>query len=291
MSLSAVTPETARGLLSTFSGLAVLGYGFAAVRREAPPDEPRRLHAGGWLPLAFGAHMLALALDITGIGQIPDGARFGFAPALSMTTWLILAVYLVESRMLPLPGVRRVLSILAAVMVVVAWMFPGEARPLAASPWAPLHWVLGLASYGLFGVAVLHAAMLSRAERQLRALKGVHLGSQRATLRSGAPQAMGMPLLRLERLTFQFVAAGVTVLSLALLLGWWFTPTWRWDHKNLLAVLGWLVLAGLLAGRRLYGWRGRRATRWLYAGAALLLLSYAGTRFVLEVILQRSAGA
>ena len=31
------------------------------------------------------------------------------------------------------------------------------------------------------------------------------------------------------------------------------------------------------------GWRGRRATRWLYAGALLLLLAYAGSRFVLEV--------
>jgi ABC-type uncharacterized transport system permease subunit len=35
------------------------------------------------------------------------------------------------------------------------------------------------------------------------------------------------------------------------------------------------------------GWRGRQATRWLYAGSVLLLLAYAGTRFVYEVILQR----
>ena len=97
---------------------------------------------------------------------------------------------------------------------------------------------------------------------------------------------LGMPLLRLERLTFQFVGAGVVVLSLALLLGWWFTPQWRWDHKNLLSVLGWLVLTGLLTGRRVFGWRGRRATRWLYLGAALLLLAYAGSRFVLEVLLR-----
>ena len=78
------------------------------------------------------------------------------------------------------------------------------------------------------------------------------------------------------------------MLSLALLLGWWFTPQWRWDHKNLFAVLGWLVLSGLLTGRQVFGWRGRRATRWLYFGALLLLLSYAGSRFVLEVLLQRA---
>ena len=59
---------------------------------------------------------------------------------------------------------RRGFLQLAAGAVALAWAFPGESRPAAASPWAPLHWVLGLASYGLFGVAVLHAVMLDSAE-------------------------------------------------------------------------------------------------------------------------------
>ena len=260
-------------VLAVASALALLGYvwvgllrapaaqGDAAVRRSVPP-----------MALAWTAQFVALFIDISGYGLAAPGARFGFAPALSMTIWLVLTVYLIESRFLPLHSVRRVLAWLAAAAVLLAWTFPGESRPLAASPWAPLHWVLGLASYGLFGVAVLHAALMNRAE---------------ARLRQRQPGPGGLPLLQLERLTFQFVAAGVGVLSLAIFLGWWFTPAWHWDHKNLLAVLGWLVLTGLLVGRRVYGWRGRRATRWLYAGAALLLLSYAGSRFVLEVILQR----
>lgn len=266
--------------LATASLLALLGYAWVSLLRTGapeggtPPQPPR--HSVPPMALAWTAQFLALFIDISGYGLATPGARFGFAPALSMTAWLVLTVYLVESRFLPLPSVRRVLAVLAAVSVALAWAFPGESRPTAASPWAPLHWVLGLASYGLFGVAVLHAALLNRAE---------------ARLRRRVPAAGGLPLLQLERLTFQFVAAGVAVLSLAILLGWWFTPTWRWDHKNLLAVLGWLVLTGLLVGRRVYGWRGRRATRWLYAGAGLLLLSYAGSRFVLEVILQRGGGA
>ena len=52
--------------------------------------------------------------------------------------------------------------------------------------------------------------------------------------------------------------------------------------------LAWLVFAALLVGRHRQGWRGRRATRWLYAGAALLLLAYVGSRFVLEVLLARA---
>ncbi|MDL5032739.1 cytochrome c biogenesis protein CcsA [Pelomonas sp. APW6] len=275
MILSSVSAATASGALAATSAVALLSYAVVALR--APSDANKRHPL---LPLGFGAHLLALLIDIAGLGLEQPGARFGFAPALSMTAWLILAVYLVESRLLPLPPLRRGLSMLAAGAVALAWVFPGESRPAAASPWAPVHWVLGLASYGLFGVAVLHAALLNRAERQMRQM-GQHKG-QGLTL--------GMPLLRLERLTFQFVGAGVAVLSLAILLGWIFTPQWRWDHKTLLSVMGWLVLVGLLTGRRVLGWRGRRATRWLYLGAALLLLSYAGTRFVLEVVLQRPAG-
>ena len=74
-----------------------------------------------------------------------------------------------------------------------------------------------------------------------------------------------------------------------MLLGVFTTAQWRWDHKTIFSLLGWAVFAALLAGRRLRGWRGRRATRWLYAGALLLLLSYVGSRFVLEVLLGRHA--
>jgi ABC-type uncharacterized transport system permease subunit len=111
---------------------------------------------------------------------------------------------------------------------------------------------------------------------------------------AGAARAnvgQGVPLLRLERLTFWFVGAGFAVLSAAIVLGAWFASPWRWDHKTLLSVLSWTVFAGLLVGRRMFGWRGVRATRWLYAGAALLLLAYVGSRFVFEVLLDRAPGS
>lgn len=266
--------------LAAASLCALAGYLWSSVRaqvRLSQLGESQTIRPGfRWtaLAVAWALHLVALVLDVSGWGQSVAGARFGFAPALSMTVWLVLTVYLIESHFYPLHSVRRVLALLAAGSVALAWAFPGELRPSAASAWAPLHWLFGLASYALFGVAVLHAMLMNRAEQRLR--HG----------RAGE----GLPVLRLERLTFQFVTAGVVLLSLAIVLGWWFTPHWRWDHKNLLSVLGWLVLSGLLAGRRLYGWRGRRATRWLYAGAGLLLLAYVGTRFVLEVVLQRPGG-
>jgi ABC-type uncharacterized transport system permease subunit len=254
------------------SVVALAAYACAAVLREQRGAALRAALLAAWL-----VHAVAIVVDIAGVGSDVVAARFGFAPALSMTVWLVLAVYLVESRFVPLPGARRALAMLGFAVVVLAWLFPGEVRPQVASRWAPVHWGLGIASYGLFGAAVLHAAMLNRAERQMR-----------TAAMATASANNGMPLLQLERMTFRFVGAGFVVLSAALVLGAWFANPWRWDHKTVFSMLGWLVFAGLLAGRRAFGWRGPAATRGVYAGAILLLLAYVGSRFVLEVLLHRA---
>ena len=252
--------------------VAMAGYAAAAWPRPARTRWPEAALAIAWV-----AHALTLALDILGVGASVPGARFGFAPALSATIWIVLAVHTIESRLLPLPTVRRILALAGAVVVLLAAMFPGEARPHAGSNWLPLHWLLGVVSYGLLAVAVLHAALLDTAERRLRNRSVPHV-----------PAAGALPLMQLERLTFRFVELGFFVLTSALLLGASMAP-WRWDHKTILSLLGWATFAVLIGGRHWRGWRGRQATRWVYAGSVLLLLAYVGYRFVLEVILHRGS--
>lgn len=267
--------STAAWALGLPSLTALVAYGFAALARESQAGRSQTALLVGWI-----AQALAIGADIAGIGSDIVAARFGFAPALSMTVWLVLAVTLVESRFVPLPNARRVLALLGIAVVVIAWAFPGEVRAQVASRWAPVHWALGLASYGLFGAAVLHAALLSRAERRMRP-------AVVASAVAASQPVRGMPLLQLERMTFRFVGAGFVALSAAILLGFAFAGPWRWDHKTVFSLLAWLVFAGLLAGRIAFGWRGPVATRGVYAGAVLLLFAYVGSRFVLEVVLHR----
>jgi ABC-type uncharacterized transport system permease subunit len=101
------------------------------------------------------------------------------------------------------------------------------------------------------------------------------------------------PLLTMERLLFRVILAGFAFLTLTLLTGIVFSETlfgraMKFDHKTVFAVASWFIFAALLAGRYFYGWRGRTALRWTLAGFVALLLAYVGSRFVLEVILQRS---
>jgi len=98
--------------------------------------------------------------------------------------------------------------------------------------------------------------------------------------------------LALERLMFQFVAAGFLFLSATLVAGVGFAEVlygngWRWDHKTVFSVLAWISLATLLTARWRLGWRGKRAARLLYVSAGLLVMGYVGTRFVLEALLHR----
>lgn len=226
------------------------------------------------LLLAWVLHAAVLVWGLWG-----DSPRFGFAPALSMTAWLVLTMYAIERQLFPQLKARWTLAVLGAAAIMLTLLFPGQPLQVAASAWLPLHLALGIACYGLFAAAVVHAWLMTRAERHIRQAED--------------PQS-GIPLLTLERLTFRFVTAGFVLLTATLLAGWLFGEmlyghAGRWDHKSIFSLLSWITFAALLLGRSRFGWRGRNAVRMLYAGAGLLLLAYVGSRFVMEVVLGRNA--
>ncbi|CAA9407231.1 MAG: Inner membrane protein YpjD [uncultured Ramlibacter sp.] len=264
-------------ILASGSGTSVALSLAAAAAYAVPAAASSRLSPRGarWALLAaWLLHALVLAWALLG-----DSPRFGFAPALSVTAWLVLTVYAVEREVFPQLQARWALAGLGSAAVLLALVFPGTPLHPSASALLPLHWALGIASYGLFGVAVVHAWLMRRSERLIR--------------QAAEPQA-GVPLLTLERITFRFVAAGFVLLTATLLAGLVFGErfygrAWRWDHKTVFSVLAWLVFALLLLGRARFGWRGRKAVRVLYTGSLLLLLAYVGSRFVLEVVLGRPA--
>ena len=252
--------------------LALVAYAAGALLGERLSDAQGRKV----LLTACVLHALQVAASLV---TPQGGPQFGFAPALSATAWLVMLAYTLEHHWYPQLRTRWTLYSLGGAALLLALLYPGQALHPSASAWLPLHWVLGMASYGLFAAAVVHAWLMNRAEQQFR---------------EAAENSTGLPLLTLERLTFRFAGAGFVLLTATLLAGWIFGDTLygterslKWDHKTLFSVLAWCAFALLLVGRWRLGWRGRKATRVLYAGAVLLLLSYAGSRFVLQVILNR----
>src|SRR5581483_370561 len=178
--------------------------------------------------------------------------RFGFGLALSIMLWLTVLLYWIESLFFRLEGMQPLVLGLAAVCVPLPLVFPGLA---VQAPTQSLE-------------LRLHGGALS------------------------APFSALPPLLTMESLLFRIIFAGFVLLTLTLATGFLFSEDLfgrplRFEHKSLFAIASWVIFAALLAGRRLYGWRGRVALRWTLAGFVTLLLAYVGSRFVLEVILHR----
>jgi len=246
---------------------------YAASATGASRSSQTLTRAAVWL--AWCLHGLLLVWGLWG-----SEPRFGFAPALSVTAWLVGFVYAVESQLYPQLRTPWLLSLAGSAAVLLALLFPGSTLNASASAWLPLHWALGIASYGLFAVSVVHAWLMTRAEARIRVAADAHAG---------------LPLLTMERLTFRFVSVGFALLSATLLAGFFFgnqlygaNHAIKWDHKTAFSVLSWLTFAVLVVGRVRFGWRGKQAIRVLYAGSGLLLLAYVGSRFVMEVVLGRT---
>ncbi len=211
--------------------------------------------------------------------------RFGFAIALSAMLWLTVLIYWVESLFLKLEGMQAPVLGLAALCTPWPLIFPGLAAPPSAqSIEFRAHTALAMLAYSLFTMAALHAMLMTALERRLhRGAAGVSLGGALAVL---------PPLMSMEVLLFRLIALGFLLLTLTLASGVVYSETifgqaMKFNHKTLFALVSWLIFAALLAGRYLFGWRGRLALRWTLSGFAALLLAYIGSRFVLEVVLHR----
>ena len=261
---------------ATAAAYAGLAWHFWRTRwRARPAGTPVASGTRPWeraallAPLALHAFLLYSELFA------PSELRFGFAQALSTMLWLAVLIYWFESLFYSLEGMQP--PVLA----------------LAASLEFKVHLVMAMLAYSLFTIAILHALLMALLERRLHgsAAARAALPADGAGLLAGPLGALP-PLLTLERLLFRMIAAAFVLLTLTLASGIVFSESMfgralRFDHKTLFAVLSWATFALLLAGRTLYGWRGRIALRWTLSGFVMLLLAYVGSRFVLEVVLGR----
>ncbi len=279
------TRSTAPGAQPQAAGAGAGASGFvAAAASNAAPRPGARVDIGAILVLAgLVAHGWALyaGADVSG------GFRFGFAQALSATFWVGVALLWVEGLSVRIAALRAVVLPVAALMCLLPLGFPGSDFGVErGQPLLLPHLVVGTLAYGVLMLAALHATLMTAAERALH----------RVGRADSSPFSRWLeqlpPLLVLERILFRFIAVGFALLTLTALSGLVFSEQvfgrpLRLDHKTVFTLISWAVFAALLVGRRVRGWRGRTALRLTLAGFTLLLLAYVGTRFVLEVILQR----
>jgi ABC-type uncharacterized transport system permease subunit len=273
-----------------FHAVAALAYavlGASLWRRLAGVDGIE--HAGRVARTCLlGALLLqGIALYHSIVGQ--NYLFIGWALALSAAIWLGMLIFWLESLFVRIDGLLLLLLPAAAFVCVLAGAFPqGQQVPHANNTWLRAHLVIALIAYGLMTVAALQAMLMALLDRQLHR----PLAPEGGTNLMGKVLDVQPALLMQERLLFRVISVGFAVLTLTVCTGSVasYMLTQRllpFDHKTVFTLLSWLTFGVLLLGRYRKGWRGRVALRWTLSGFALLLLSYTGSRFVLEVLLHR----
>jgi ABC-type uncharacterized transport system permease subunit len=228
------------------------------------------------VPLSLHAVLLSRAVFAS------DGLHLGLGNALSAILWLTVLIYWLGSFFYRLDGLQALVLPIAAGAVLLPAITPhAAALPNTNLAAFKIHLLIAMLAYSLLTIASLHVLLMALIERRL------HDGTVTHVLQKLPP------LLTMEALLFRIIWAGFILLTLTLGSGVVFSEELfgkaaPFNHKTVFGVLSWLIFGALLAGRHIYGWRGRMAVRWTLAGFLALVLAYIGSKFVLEVVLGRT---
>ena len=266
--------------ITLFSIIAILLYlaaGISVGRQILLPEDNSRAKlpfmAVGGLALLFHALVLYHTI-VTG-----NGLNLGFYHALSLMGWMVALLVIVMGFGRPTENLSLVFLPAAAICLLLELLLPGE-RLLVDSAVIGLdiHILLSITAYSLLAMASVQAIVLAIQERQLHNKHPLRV------------MRMFPPLQTMEELLVQLLAIGFFLLSLSLATGLMFVHDifgQHLSHKIFWAVLAWFIFGLLLLGRWARGWRGKILIGWTLGGFTFLVLSYFGSKLVLELILHR----
>ncbi|MBI1816822.1 MAG: cytochrome c biogenesis protein CcsA [Deltaproteobacteria bacterium] len=223
--------------------------------------------------LALAALAGAFVVDALAITarSIVSGALAvtSFHDQLSLFACLIVGMYLWMQRRYPLTVLGSLISPLAFLFVLSAYVFYSGNREFPRDMhnlWLPAHIAPAFLGYAIFAVASCVSLIYLLQDQQLKT-------KRRSDLRRRLPS-----LETLDELNYRFVTWGFTLFTVGIITGsvlarerW--GAFWSWEPVQLCSLITWLLYAVLLH-TRLVGWRGRRAATLTIVGFALLIVSF-----------------
>ena len=219
--------------------------------------------------VGFGLHTAALAAAWISSGVLPAA---NLRQSLDMFSWAIMGAALVVNLRLKVMILGALAGPLCSLMLLAAAVLPKVAAVQSQafkSLWIIVHVFAIMAGYGLLALTCLGGVLYLIQDRAIREKK---LG----------PVFQRLPSLgRLDSLNHQSLVAGFLLLTIGLISGAVYAQMslgtyWRWDPKEVWALITWLLYAALLHTRLVQGWRGRRGA-WLGVAAfAVLVFTFAG---------------
>lgn len=209
----------------------------------------------------------------------PEGVDRSIYTSLSTMGWIINAVILLGALVRPMSTLGLVTFPIGAAFLSTQLALAGGHEVMTHYGWQlETHIGIALFSFAILSVAAAQALLLALQEKLLR------------TPAVAGRLAALPPLTVMEQLLFQLIGLGFVLLTITLVTGAIFVDDLFGQalvHKTVLSFTAWLVFGALLWGRWRHGWRGRRAIRLTLLGVFSLALAYFGSKFVIEVVLDR----
>ncbi len=224
--------------------------------------------------------LLSIAITVWGCFKLEpvtdQGIHISLVAAVAIATLLVQGMYLIGLWQHGIRGLGLFLLPLTALPLLVTPLLPTAENTHwihTSSVLESGHLIISLLAYAILTLAAIHAVM--------------HLLLDRALKRKQlSPMVQAMPsLFEIEVHLFAQVRWATALLAIGILTG----LTWQWvefqhfallNHKVLLALFSFAVLALLLFKRQKAGWHGRRASHMVLAAYTLLLLAYFGAKLI-----------
>lgn len=279
-----------------FHSLAALAYsGLALILWRALSSGQPVIQAGRLVRLGVLIALVLHGMALKDAILRDQHLHLSWSLALSAAVWLGMIVFWLESLIIRIDGLQLLLLPAGALTCALAALFPQSQLIAHAGDTAlRVHLLIAMAAYGLITVAALQALLMSALDRRLHfPRESAQASNQGIWSVAGRLLDAQPPLLAQEQLLFRVIWVAFGALTLAVVSGSLISvaATGKWlpfDHKTVFTLLSWITFGVLLIGRHARGWRGRIALRYTLAGFAFIVLSYTGSRFVIEVILQRA---
>ncbi len=206
---------------------------------------------------------------------------------LSMTLWIIIAASMNIFAAITVlnDNAWRLTPLLIPYLIVLAffaffWQHLPESRPLInnLSSWIKVHIFISVTTYALVTIAAVSALAAFVQERSLKLKRPTNLSRMLPSVAES------------ESLLLRLLIIGEFVLFLGLATGMatQFQETGNfltWDHKTILSLSAFSIIAILLGAHFYSGVRGRKVTRFVLLAYLLLTLSYPGVKFVTDVLI------
>ena len=196
----------------------------------------------------------------------------------------ILAVYLFAEFRYKLRALGAFVTPIAflLLMFIIMSMGPEEriaqaVPPALKSQWLTFHVLTAMFSYGAFavsfGLGIMYLLKLGNGD------SGKKSNSQ--SIYSRFPSLEVLDELAYKVVGFAFPLLTLCIITGAIWANYAWGTYWSWDPKETWSLITWILYAGYLHARLMYGWKGKRAAWMAVFGFVAVLFTFFGVNYLL----------